>query len=158
MHRASKQSAPPVLHVVSDRSELERTWRFHSSDAHSAHMVRSELMAFLNLHITDTAAVFESELIIGELLANVVEHAPGLVEIHLDWCSSIYPAVRFRDSGPGFCIADALRPADAMCEDGRGLFLIRTLAKFFSAIYLPERGAEVLVVLPVERAASGLAA
>ncbi len=128
-----------------------KTWRFHSSSAQSARDSRVALMEFVREHAADDADVFTAELILGELLANTVEHAPGLVEVLIDWTQP-QPTVRVRDSGPGLdALGDGLLPSDAMSEDGRGLFLIATLAQDVRVSRAPGFGTEISVRLPLVR-------
>lgn len=129
---------------------VQRTWRFHSSDAHTAHTSRREIGAFIRSQCSDTTEVFTSELIVGEILANTVEHAPGLVEVHLDWTHE-HPTLTVRDTGPGLRSLYAELPEDAFAEDGRGLFLVNALARQTRVTPLPGYGTEVRVVLPVTR-------
>jgi PAS domain S-box-containing protein len=129
--------------------DLLKTWRFHSSDAHSAHASRHELMNFIRPLAGSDAELYASELILGELLANTVEHAPGLVEVQIDWTGE-KPVVRVADTGPGLTHVNARLPLDFM-EDGRGLFLVESLADEFRVESNPQRGTKVLVVLPLRR-------
>ena len=124
-------------------------WRFHSSDAASARRSRAELVSYL-ARAAPKANLFTAELILGELLANTVEHAPGLVEIQITWDGD-RPVATFRDSGAGFIATKAGLPADPLSEDGRGLFLVQTLAEEFSMRELPGYGTEIRVVLPISR-------
>ena len=59
--------------------------------------------------------VAAAELIFGELLGNVVRHAPGLVEITLDWTAEL-PVLHVLDNGPGFQSRRSRErlPADAL--------------------------------------------
>jgi anti-sigma regulatory factor (Ser/Thr protein kinase) len=132
--------------------ELERTWRFHSSDAQSAHLSRHEIVAFLSQMAAEPDQVFAGELVLGELLANTVEHAPGIVEVHVDW-SSVRPVVTVRDVGPGLVDLDCQLPEDALQEHGRGVYLIRSLSDESSVRRSPGYGAEVRAVLPITRKA-----
>jgi PAS domain S-box-containing protein len=129
---------------------VERTWRFHSSDAHTAHTSRQEIAEFIRSITIEPDQVFVAELIVGEMLANTVEHAPGLVEVHLDW-SQERPTVTVRDTGPGCRVVMAGFPVDVLAEDGRGLFLIKTLAVDASVTALPGYGTEFRAVLPIKR-------
>ncbi len=133
-----------------DPSMLTKTWRFHSSDAYTAHMSRLELAEFLRRLAADPEALFSAELIIGEILANTVEHAPGLVEIHIDWTGE-KPVITARDTGPGLDHLTDL-PEDAFLEDGRGLFLIKTLAEEVTITPSKGYGTELRAVLPLLRA------
>ncbi len=133
-----------------DPSALERTWRFHSSDAFTAHASRHEIMTYLRRMAEDPDAVFAAELIVGEILANTVEHAPGLVEVHIDWTSD-KPVLTIRDTGPGLNALNAALPDDVLDEGGRGLFLIRTLAEKASVRPSPGYGTELRAMLPITR-------
>jgi PAS domain S-box-containing protein len=129
---------------------LEKTWRFHSSDAFSAHASRHEIITYLRQMAADPDEVFTAELVLGEVLANTVEHAPGLVEVHIDWTGEV-PVVTIRDSGPGLKSLTGDLPDDVMEEGGRGVFLIRSLSKEASAKTYQGRGAELRVVLQIRR-------
>ena len=134
-----------------DDSALVKKWRFHSSDALTARRSRHELMGYLRELAAAEADLYAAELVIGEILANTVEHAPGLVEVLIDWtCEN--PKVTVRDSGPGIdgCRMDL--PEDVMSEDGRGMFLIGALASEISVRRSPGYGTELKLTLPLQRA------
>lgn len=133
-----------------DPSALVKEWRFHSSDAYTARACRHELMKFIRRYAADSESAFSAELVLGEILANTVEHAPGLVEIRIDWTGR-KPVVTARDSGPGLSIAADKLPADPFTEDGRGLFLIRKLAEGLSIEPAAGYGSELRAVLPITR-------
>lgn len=130
---------------------LEKLWRFHSSDAFAAHNTRQELMAYMRGLAADADQVFSGELILGELLANTVEHAPGLVEVRIDWTGP-KPVVLVRDTGPGLDDIKSDLP-EPLSEDGRGLFLIKALAEELSVKRAPGYGTEFRAVLPIARKA-----
>ena len=134
----------------SDPSALEKTWRFHSSDAYSAHASRHELMAYLRRMAVDPEQIFTCELIVGEMLANTVEHAPGLVEVTIDWTKE-KPVVTIRDTGPGMRSLNPTLPADMLSEGGRGIFLITSLADGASVKPSPGYGTEIRAILPITR-------
>ena len=133
-----------------DPDALEKTWRFHSSDAFTAHASRHEIMGYLRRLASDPNEVFTGELILGEILANTVEHAPGLVEVRIDW-NGEKPIVTIRDTGPGLRSLKGGLPADVMAEGGRGIFLITSLAETASVKPSPGYGAEIRAVLPISR-------
>ncbi|MFN2527294.1 MAG: PAS domain-containing protein [Candidatus Baltobacteraceae bacterium] len=136
------------------RPALEKSWRFHSSDAHSARKARMEIAAYLRHHVRHDDELFESELIIGEILANTVEHAPGLVEVELDWLKE-RPEICVRDTGPGLTRLTANLPENPLDEDGRGIYLIKTLAHDASVRQIAGYGTELRVTLPLKRAQAG---
>ncbi|HEY7993467.1 MAG TPA: PAS domain-containing protein [Candidatus Eremiobacteraceae bacterium] len=136
--------------VSADASGLKRTWRFHSSDAFTAHASRHEIMAYLRRLAVDPEQVFTGELILGEILANTVEHAPGLVEVDVDWMGE-KPIVTIRDTGPGMRPMPATLPEDLLSEGGRGIYLITELSEGATIRPTPGYGTEVRAVLPIAR-------
>jgi anti-sigma regulatory factor (Ser/Thr protein kinase) len=134
-----------------DPESLVKEWRFHSSDAQTARTSRHELTKFIHAHAADMESVYVAELIFGEILANTVEHAPGLVLIRIDWSDEL-PVATIRDSGPGLRNIIARLP-EALDDGGRGLFLIKALAADVSIDQTSDAGTELRVVLPVPRKA-----
>lgn len=94
-------------------------WSFHSSHAYSAHNARHEVMNFIRQFAGSDQELFTAELILGEILANTVEHAPGLVNVEVDW-SNDSPVVTVVDTGPGLDRFVALLPDDELTESDRG--------------------------------------
>src|SRR5581483_1589469 len=92
-------SAVDASSLRCDEASVGRAWRFHSSDAYSAHSSRREIVAYLRGLAADPNQLFACELILGEVLSNTVEHAPGLVEVQMDWTRD-KPVVTVRDTGP----------------------------------------------------------
>jgi integral membrane sensor domain MASE1/anti-sigma regulatory factor (Ser/Thr protein kinase) len=133
-----------------DELDVRRTWSFHSSHAHSAHTARHDVMQFISTLARPESDLFTVELIVGELLANTVEHAPGLVTLEVDW-SQDAPTVTIVDTGPGLEHFDVKLPGDTLAEDGRGLFLIQALAQDLTVESDAGYGAKITVVLPVTR-------
>jgi anti-sigma regulatory factor (Ser/Thr protein kinase) len=126
----------------------DKEWRFHASDAKAAHVARIEVGEFLRTTCGNTEETFQSELIIGELLANTVEHAPGLVHLILEWTGENY-TLTVRDSGPGFKSVASELPSDIMSEGNRGLFIVGALASAVQKDPLPGGGVEMRVTLPL---------
>ncbi len=124
-----------------------KQWRFHASDAKAVHVARREMGAFLRRSYGSEEAAFESELIVGELLANTVEHAPGLVHMTITRENGDHVLV-VRDSGPGMAAFVATLPEDPMQEGQRGLFLVGSLSARVTVERSPQGGAELRVVLP----------
>jgi len=157
-HKVTRDDAALLLMQFSDvdatvhtlRPPLEKNWRFHSSDAHSARKARMEIAAYLRQHVGRDDEMFEAELIIGEILANTVEHAPGLVEVELDWLKE-RPEILVRDTGPGLTRLTAKLPENPLDEDGRGIYLIKTLAHDASVRQIAGYGTELRVTLPLKR-------
>jgi signal transduction histidine kinase len=125
-------------------------WCFHSSSAHTAALSRREVVEHLRKFAPDAENFFDVELIVGELLANTVQHAPGMVEIRIEWTGE-YPVLHVRDTGPGMDHVDGKLPEEAFSESGRGIFLVRQLARDISVKSGPGQGTELRVVLPIRR-------
>ena len=131
-------------------TEFTKTLRFNSSDASAACTCRREMMNYIRRFATDPDALFTTELILGEILANTVQHAPSLVEVHIDW-SGEKAIVRVVDNGPGLIHQHPEGTQDMMDEHGRGLFLVRTLADDVSMTSPNGSGIELRAVLPLFR-------
>lgn len=137
-----------------DPTVLTKTWRFHSSDAHAAHISRRALVAFIRRFAADPSALFTAEIILGEILANSVEHAPGLVEVQIDWTGE-KPVLTVVDTGPGLLNRILELPQDMLAESGRGLFLMNALSEELSFSISKHGGTELRAVLPLTRSAGG---
>ncbi len=103
------------------------TWRFHSSDAASASRIRRRVVGYLRRLARAHADLADLELVLGEILANTVEHAPGLVEIDVDWRGDDL-RMAVTDSGTTLARIDTSSLPDPFDENGRGLALVRMLA------------------------------
>ncbi len=120
-----------------------------ATDAWEATRARSAIRAFLATDADGTSDLDGVETIVGELVANVIQHAPGAVGIHVSWEGQSAILV-IADRGPGI---PSLRPVpDGTATNGRGLFLIQALARRVEVDSIPGFGARVLVELPVHRA------
>ncbi len=84
----------------------------------------------------------------GELVANVITHAPGAIGIYVGWQGDEAVLI-VSDRGPG---VPPIRCApDEEAISGRGLFLIQALARAIEIDAVPGRGSRVVVHLPVYR-------
>jgi len=144
------QLAPAPTNSALDELELRKTWAFHSSDPYSAHSSRHELMSFIRRLATSNDDLFSVELIFGEILANTVKHAPGLVSVDIDW-GGAHPLVTIVDSGPGLLRFAPMLPHNRLSENGRGLFLIKTLAQDVRVESTPSYGTKMTMTLPIRR-------
>jgi serine phosphatase RsbU (regulator of sigma subunit)/anti-sigma regulatory factor (Ser/Thr protein kinase) len=125
------------------------SWDVDAADASSAAAVRTQFTAFLSRFVDAGADLFPAELILGELLANAVEHAPGPVHVELAWRGD-EPFLTVRDNGRGFQPRARL-PEDVFSESGRGLFLVSAFATSVTSVTRLEGGTDVCVVLPLSR-------
>lgn len=113
-----------VLTVVAGPAPV---WSFAAEDARAAADARLHFVEFLKTRTEDRDCIARAELVFGELLGNVVRHAPGPVEtqLFLDAGGAVLHVI---DSGTAFDAATHL-PHDLMSERGRGLFIVHQLAR-----------------------------
>ena len=142
------QFSPPEMFVRNNEAAPRKEWRFHASDANAAHVARREIAAYIFETCGETEDARTSELIIGELLANTVSHAPGLVHFIMEREGEHFRVI-VRDSGPGLDVVKSTLPSDPMQEGSRGLFLVHALSVDVAAGQSPEGGAELRVILPL---------
>jgi serine phosphatase RsbU (regulator of sigma subunit)/anti-sigma regulatory factor (Ser/Thr protein kinase) len=124
-------------------------WVFRADDARSAEDARAGFIAFLRSRGVPDANYAAAELVFGELIGNVVRHAPGPITVEVDW-NAPDPILHVIDRGPAYDVQASL-PADIMSESGRGLFLISVLGEDFSVTPLPGYGNHARVRLRIER-------
>jgi PAS domain S-box-containing protein len=103
------------------------TWSFGAEDARAAADARLHFVDFLKTRADDFDFIARAELVFGELLGNVVRHAPGPVEIQLYW-NGASAVLHIIDTGAAFDAETSL-PNDPLSERGRGLFIVRRLAR-----------------------------
>ncbi|MGA7356543.1 MAG: ATP-binding protein, partial [Candidatus Cybelea sp.] len=94
-----------------------------------------------------------AELVFGELLGNVARYAPGPIEIIFDWGEGA-PVLHVLDRGPGFKLAPKL-PSDLLSEQGRGLYLVWSLAEDFNVTERYDGGSHARAVLNTGSSAVG---
>lgn len=126
-------------------------WSFDSKSVTEAQRTRAQFMDVLHAFATAESDFAAAELIFGELLGNVVRHAPGPVQIRLQW-SLGNPTLIVHDEHEAFSPSFTL-PDDPFQESGRGLFIVHALAKSVSVYDIEGDGTKVSAVLPVWRAA-----
>jgi GAF domain-containing protein len=120
-------------------------WRFTSDDARAAQASRGEFCNRLRQKWTPENCDV-AEVIFGELLSNVVRHAPGLVELALEWRGE-RAVLHVLDRGGGYQRASTSR-ADVFSEGGRGLWLIDKMGGRLEFEPLPGFGMHTRVILP----------
>jgi anti-sigma regulatory factor (Ser/Thr protein kinase) len=99
-------------------------WTFRTLDANCASGLRESFRACLVRQDIDESDLFIAELIVGELIGNVVRHAPGYIDASYEQAGSTL-TLRVKDSGCGYDPRVAF--PGALAENGRGLPLIRAL-------------------------------
>jgi signal transduction histidine kinase len=126
-------------------------YRFHTADL-EASAARRQIARFLERDASADSDFGAAELIIGELLSNVIRHAPGPVRVWAGWEGPEAKLV-IEDCGSGFDIPRAQPPRGQ--ENGRGLALVQAFARSLLVKHEPGRGTTVEVVLPLRRSAPG---
>lgn len=117
-------------------------WQFESTDASEALKARKQFVAALR-RANRPLDTFAAEVVFGELVGNVVRHAPGPVRIGLELDDDA--VLRVHDEGRGFAPRKSL--PDPLDETGRGLFLVSKLAKEMKIERISGDGMSVCVVL-----------
>jgi PAS domain S-box-containing protein len=125
--RGAQRDDVALLKISVLESAVRASWYFESDDAASATDARFSFTAHLRRRNVDPAVITIAEVVFGELVGNVVRHAPGPIEIELVWRSD-RPLLTVRDRGPHFEIGDIKLPDDVHAENGRGLYMISTFA------------------------------
>lgn len=147
---AERPADDTVLLIAQVGVVLQRSWSYDSRNSHDAHALRREIAHFIRSFSPTEEELFRAELIVGELLANTVEHAPGVVRVDIDWTET-HPVVTVSDAGPGLSRVTPALPVDALNENGRGLFLIGSLALDVHVEMQPELGTTMRIVLAARR-------
>ena len=123
-------------------------WSMVAPDAREALSARRAIRSFLAAQADEASDLDAVELIVGELVGNVVKHAPGAIGLHVSWCGAGATLI-VADRGPG--IPSLRCVPDAAATGGRGLFLVEALALRVRIENTPGAGARVVVDLPVRR-------
>lgn len=145
---ANGQRDDVAVLVLSVSTASRSFWQFKADDANDAHEARSTFVAHLRQLDLEPESVNAAALVFGELVANVVRHAPGPMEVEFKLEEKDL-LLRVRDRGPNFMpgVVSSL-PADVMSEGGRGLFLVEKYASFQSVEKRTGGGNEVYVRVP----------
>jgi PAS domain S-box-containing protein len=147
--RYAAPSAVAVGTMPTPQSAFSMHWSFDAREARASHDVRGVYVQYLRELAENGADVGGAELVFGELVSNVVRHAPGPIEIELEWTAS-QPVLHVLDRGQGFPRTNAL-PTNVMSENGRGLYLVHLLTEEFTVTTLPGYGTHARAVLPIRR-------
>jgi anti-sigma regulatory factor (Ser/Thr protein kinase) len=134
-----------IVYVEGGNMTQNPGWRFQAEQAKHAHRSRREFIEHLRRHGSEESDFAAAEIIYGELVANVMRHANGRIRILLEW-KSLYALLRVRDYGEGFRHDFGL--PRTLSETGRGLFIVRRLARKVDIECYPT-GCEVRALLPV---------
>jgi len=132
--------------------ELPDRWIFEAVDAASAQGARIAFSRYIARACSPDSDVVGCEIIFGELIGNVVRHAPGPVEIILQWKAD-RATLHVYDRGHGFSFHGAHLP-DTYAEGGRGIYIVNQLGRDLRIENLTESGTHVAVELPVRHLSS----
>jgi anti-sigma regulatory factor (Ser/Thr protein kinase) len=116
------EPSPDDVAILALNFVQEDRWSFRSDDERTARKVRAELVASLERRRVTEDDLRAAEAIFGELIANVASHAPGLVDVALEWRGSD-AVLHVLDRGGGYTQPRPER-AGVLAESGRGLWLI----------------------------------
>jgi PAS domain S-box-containing protein len=131
--------------ILTLRVDAVEKWRFGAADALEAEPARRLLRAWLEEKTTGDFAA--AELIYGELIGNVVRHAPGPIDVEV----TLEPErVRLvvQSNGGAVTVRPEL-PTSPLRENGRGLFIIHALGSDYATCELPLLGNQTAVDLPL---------
>lgn len=129
--------------------EPSKRWSFDAENARAAQDARGEFVHYLRRHVVNGSSISAAELVFGELVGNVVRHAPGPIDIDLDW-SHEHPILHVIDRGKPFEAGGTL-PPDILSESGRGLYIVRQLTSDLRVEHVPGYGNHVTAELPLRR-------
>jgi serine phosphatase RsbU (regulator of sigma subunit)/anti-sigma regulatory factor (Ser/Thr protein kinase) len=143
-----RQAAPPT-------DEATLRWTFDAHDAKTARAAHDSITRHLRTNTVSDDECHDAEVVFGELLSNVVRHAPGPIEVRLEMRGET-PVLHVLDQGPGFQHV-AKAPVDLMSEAGRGLTMIAALSAEFNVTRRSEplSGSHARAVLSINRPRAG---
>jgi PAS domain S-box-containing protein len=120
-------------------------WSFAAENAQAANDARADFVRFLRAKSENVPAIQSAEVVFGELVGNVVRHAPGPIDVALEW-GVRQPVLHVIDRGAPFASRDHL-PNDPLSEGGRGLFLAQRLSDGLSVEHVSGYGNHVAAQL-----------
>jgi PAS domain S-box-containing protein len=131
--------------ILTLRVDAPGQWRFGAPDALEAEPARRLLRTWLEEKTTGDFA--SAELIYGEIIGNVVRHAPGPIDVEV---TLERERVRLVVQSDGTAIRGRPKLPDSMWqENGRGLFIVDALGKNYTTCELPLSGNQTSVDLPL---------
>ena len=120
-------------------------WSFDANDAHAAQAAREAFVARLVGERVSHDDRLGYEIIFGEIIGNVARYTPGRIDMALRRRNNRLVLAAL-DRGPGFDWTGT-PPHDPWSENGRGLFLITTLAHNVRVEHLATYGTYLEVTL-----------
>lgn len=123
---------------------------FRADDALEVLRMRSAVRAFFDEAADETSDVPGALLVFGELVANVVRHAPGAIAVRIDWPIDGPVMLYVDDCGPGLS-GPREHDDDPLRESGRGIEIVNALARDVQIVAAPNGGTHVSAELPLGR-------
>ncbi len=124
-------------------------WSFEAENARAAQDARAQFVRYLRRHVQDEGDIAMAELVFGELVGNVVRHAPGAIDVAFEWLDD-RAVLHVIDRGRSFDLTQAL-PRDVLSETGRGLFIVGKLTRMLRVEHLAGYGSHVTAELSLQR-------
>ena len=141
-----------ITNLGVNESPQNKTWNLDVREQGAAYRVRRAVLWDLSAHVAAGSDLSGVELILGELLSNVAQHTPGQAEVRLEFGGG-EARLSVHDNGKAFENQDGSMP-DALSPNGRGLHLVRRLAR---SVELRHNGGNTVSVVLAVNAASGTA-
>ena len=123
------------------------TWSFEAENARAAQHARGDFIQRLRNEADPESDFGAAEIIFGELVGNVVRHAPGAIDVALEW-KDARGILHVVDRGGGF-VYEPSAEIDLLREEGRGLWLIHQFSPSVHIEPLEAFGTHICVELPV---------
>lgn len=136
-----------VTELNAPRSSESRTWSLNAHDSEAAGRAKRALLWHIGELAHEQCDLSAIELIFGELIGNVSRHTPGTADVTLEISGDV-ATLHVKDFGAPFSLNGTAAPDDWL-EGGRGLFLIRSLARSLT-VERHDRGNCVSAVLPAD--------
>ncbi len=126
-------------------------WHFTSADEIYPSSMHEDIMSTLHEHGSPSSDFNSAEVIYGELISNAIRHATGRVRVRLDWQND-FPTLSVHDEERTVSGRAAIGlPDDPLSESGRGLYIVKTLAREFHQEHETTDGTAAFATLPVCR-------
>ncbi len=134
------------MHMLRSARKPER-WYFEAPEATAALRQRHQFVEYLQTYGGDMDAYGDAEFLFGELVGNVLVHAPGAIEVLVDWPDG---RAMLYVTDEGLPIPPhATPPADPLSEHGRGLMIVERLASKVTSNLYPGFGKMIGAALTV---------
>lgn len=130
---------------------VKHPWYFETDCPRDALAGRPLLERYLSDHTREGSDLFPAALVYGELVSNVIKHAPaGGVRVWLEPHRDKF-ALCINDPGTGFTERDMRKKPRDEAESGRGLYIIKQVCEEISYERVERDGFVVKAVLPLSR-------